>query len=633
MLGIGTTVTIGPTLVASTTKSDIQIEIELGKDGLKASDSFGIVHGGYLGRWKMEFESHWWGMQIPWQCTDPSKDGYIQLQCSQSNAKLSGKVGTSGGKKPFVNEPGHLVRSIKERMRYVLEIESDKNLSEGDVLTLTWKNAKAPDLAHRVFFMPFKFSLLPTTDKELPTRNGQFDLLPSIRVKGYKAESFRVTAQPLQAIGQPFELHIAAVDAYCNLAEDFVGAVALSSDPSMVVPKTVTFTRGDQGVKRIPIQGGKAGWYRIHCQSSEIVGESNYVALTKEQPEHQLYFGDMHSHTLDCDGTLNIDEHYHYAPNVAGLDFGAVSCHAEYFGTKAAWDRYLKRTGEANQPGRFITFYGYEWAQQGHTNAYFIDEKDAVLIWGKQRMMRSGYTDDKPPFRVGADDEAHLMEILDGLKVPTFTIAHRHSAYTSLDDKVHWLDEMYSSHGRNDKGLEARLRSNLAKGMYLGVVAGADGHRLPLGHFIKDPVKVWPSGLRTCTSTAGLQGTFSKHLTRVDLYEGMKNRYTYGTTGERMILLFECNGSPMGSRVMFDKNHKPTFSIEAGGTSDLSEVVLCRYDGKQWSEPFKQAITRTERYSGTWTDQGFDQEAIYYVRLTQANGERAWSSPIWVNHA
>ena len=55
MLGIGTTVTIGPTLVASTTKSDIQIEIELGKDGLKASDSFGIVHGGYLGRWKMEF--------------------------------------------------------------------------------------------------------------------------------------------------------------------------------------------------------------------------------------------------------------------------------------------------------------------------------------------------------------------------------------------------------------------------------------------------------------------------------------------------------------------------------------------------------------------------------------------------
>jgi hypothetical protein len=32
------------------------------------------------------------------------------------------------------------------------------------------------------------------------------------------------------------------------------------------------------------------------------------------------------------------------------------------------------------------------------------------------------------------------------------------------------------------------------------------------------------------------------------------------------------------------------------------------------------------------TDTAFDDSAFYYVRVTQADGKRAWSSPVWVDY-
>jgi hypothetical protein len=31
-------------------------------------------------------------------------------------------------------------------------------------------------------------------------------------------------------------------------------------------------------------------------------------------------------------------------------------------------------------------------------------------------------------------------------------------------------------------------------------------------------------------------------------------------------------------------------------------------------------------------DTAFDDSAFYYVRVTQADGKRAWSSPVWVDY-
>lgn len=637
LLGSGTTIRITPTEVWRGKQEDFTIAVTLGEDGLPANESIGIVNGSYIDRWKFSFASHWWGREKPWQTTDEKKSNYVTATCSRPSVNLNLKVGEEGPNKPFVNTPNHFVRSLRERMRFVLELSSDRGLRAGDIITIRWKRVQAPDYAMRYFFLPFRFSKLPKLDRDLPIRTGGFYSLPSIRVKGHSAEYLYVTCRPLHATNERFSLNVAAIDEYGNLAEDFSGAVKLTTDCDNNLPKTVTLSKDDRGRKLIQnLRIYEDGWHRIRAEGDNVSGTSNYLVISNKKPSQRLYFGDMHVHTLDCDGTNDILEHFFYAPKVAGLDFGSVSPHAEYFGCKQAWDRYLKETTKANKPGEFVTFYGYEWAQEGHTNAYFLSEEDAVLIWGEKRMKAKGYPEDNPMFRIGAKSEHEFMDILGKIKQtrPLFTIAHIHSAYQDLHDSIHWLDEIYSIHkvGRNKR--ENRLRENLRKGLRLGVVAGSDMHRLTMGHLCDEPGEIWPYGDRGgWDQTGGLQATFASDLTRKELYTGMKNRHTYGTSGARIVLLFNCNNSPMGSQIKLPQDKKPKFSIEVGGMSDLSEVAICRFDGEKWSEPMKIVLTEkaTNRYSGFWEDTEFNRTGIYYVRVTQKNGEQAWSSPIWIN--
>jgi len=66
--------------------------------------------------------------------------------------------------------------------------------------------------------------------------------------------------------------------------------------------------------------------------------------------------------------------------------------------------KYLRAATKAHAPGEFITFYGYEWAGEGHTNAYFLKEKDAINIYGK-RILRGRHPKDNPEFRIPCNKE------------------------------------------------------------------------------------------------------------------------------------------------------------------------------------------------------------------------------------
>ena len=639
LLGPGTRIQITPTEVWREKQEDFTITITLGEGGLPANESIGIVNGSYIDRWKLSFASHWWGEEKPWQTTDEKKSNYITAICNRQRVNLNLKVGEEGPKKPFENTPNHFVRSLRERMRFVLEMSPDKDLRSGDIITIRWKRVQAPNYAMQYFFLPFRFSKLPELDRDLPIRTGDFYSLPSIRVKGHSAEYLHVSCCPLHAVNETFYLNIAAIDKYGNLAEDYIGTAKLTTDCDNNFPETVTFSKEDNGHKRIKtLRVYEAGWHRIKVEGADISGSSNYLVISNKKPSQRLYFGDMHVHTLDCDGTNDILEHFFYAPKVAGLDFGCVSPHAEYFGCKKAWDRYLNETTKANKPGEFVSFYGYEWAQEGHTNAYFLSADNAVLVWGEKRMKEKGYSEDNPKFRIGAKSEQEFMDILGKLKQtrPLFTIAHIHSAYNHLNDSIHWLDELYSIHKDGREKRENRFRKNLRKGLRLGVIAGSDMHRLTMGHLCKEPGKIWWYGSRGgWDQTAGLQATFASNLTRKSLYAGMKNRHTYGTSGARIVLLFSCNSSHMGSRIKLSQDKKPKFSIQVGGMADLSEVAICRFNGEKWTEPMKMdlKVKATDRYSDSWEDVEFYKIGIYYVRITQKNGEQAWSSPIWVNRS
>lgn len=645
MLGQGAKVSISPDTVTSESFHTFKIRITLGQGGLSAKDSLGMVGGSHIDRWNSEYGSHCWGQVQSWQTAQPEAANFTIATCNRQGANLSAKVGVSGGLKPFRNQPGHFVRSLRERMRYVLEISSDTHLQQGDVITVTWGDrshngpgVSAPAFATEYYFLPFKYSLLPERDRDLPTRRGEFEHLPSIYVKGKEPARLYVTAQPLHSAKEKFSLNIAAVDKHGNLSEDFTGRIRLRCDASNAkLPDSVTLTAADKGHRRVDnIRITAPGWYKIEAVCGDIRGKSNYLRITEERPVEQIYFGDMHNHTLDCDGTPWHPQHYYYARNVAGLDFGTISCHAEYFGCKEAWDTYLRYATAANEPGRFVTFYGYEWAGGGHINAYFLNEQD-VSVFSGDRLVKNRMPDD-PPFRTPCTGEGKFIEHVKALqrKVRVFLIAHCHTSYTpAVDDQVLWVDEIYSCHKRDRMARESRYRDNLERGLYLGVVAGSDMHRLLMGHLCRQPGKLWASSGELISTaqhqTAGLQATFAHKLTRRSVYNGMKQRHTYGTTGERIVLLFDIDGKNiMGDQVVISHGLKPKLNIQVGGTDKITEVAICKFDGQGWSEPIKKTDVRSDLWIGSWQDHEFGKRAIYYVRVTQSDGSQAWSSPIWV---
>jgi Protein of unknown function (DUF3604) len=640
--GKGAEMSMSPDVVASDSVNTITIKLTLGAGGLGASDSVGLLCGSNIDRWQFQYTSHMWGQLTPWQTMDPTAPNYLTVTCSRKGAEVNVAIGESGGLKPFQNQPDHIIRCLKLRYRYVLELSANKKLQKGDTITIiwgdtTWKSpgVGSPGVAMDYYFLPVRYSRLPRYDRDLPSRQGKYGQLPSIRVKGKETVRFHITAQPLVQKGEKVDVHVVAVDEYGNLAEDFVGKAKVSG--SGKAAKNLLFRARDKGCVTLKdVQFSNIGWQSVSVASGGVVGESNSILVSEGKPNVRLYFGAMHGHTLDCDGLLTAKEHYDYARNVSRLDFASCATHAEYFNCKDAWDAYLKAATKANASGKFATFYGYEWAGYGHINGYFLKEDEAVNIYGKC-ILRGKHPADDPEFRIACNGERRFIRKLGALKQPAMAISHFHARYDDdLDDNVLRLHEVYSGHQQNP--LDEKYQSILEQGYRIGAVGGSDTHRLQLGHLSADPESLWPqpleiaghSGTISMKKKCGIQGTFAPKLTRQTLWDAMHERFTYGTTGARIVALFDIDGVPMGGEIRLAKGQKAKLNVNVGGTNKLDSITIVKYDGKRWSEPYVKKNIKGRTSTFTWADKAATSDCLYYVRVRQVDNERAWTSPVWV---
>jgi len=220
--------------------------------------------------------------------------------------------------------------------------------------------------------------------------------------------------------------------------------------------------------------------------------------------------------------------------------------------------------------------------------------------------------------------------------VPAFCIAHFHARLVDpVDDEVVRLYEVYSCHQHNP--CDARLRDILARGLRMGVVAGSDTHRLPLGSLCPDPDSIWrqPPAVdgeavsQSIQKKNGLQATFAPELSRPALWQAMLDRFTYGTTGARIVMLFSVAGGRMGEVLDQPAGRRPEITVRVGGTADLDEVVVFRHDGRRWGEALRRSPRRPV-VELRFRDRPLRRPTVYFLRVRQADGERGWSSPVWL---
>ena len=162
-----------------------------------------------------------------------------------------------------------------------------------------------------------------------------------------------------------------------------------------------------------------------------------------------------------------------------------------------------------------------------------------------------------------------------------------------------------------------------ARGYRIGVIAGSDTHAGLPGRSIprcdRDDFMPYP---------AGLAGVWADELTRQGIFDALRRRHCYGTTGVRIILETFIDEHPMGSDVRWPKPKTPRrFRIRVWGTDVLETVTVVKNNEDVYTFNERSSAAQLE-----WEDKLRAQHGdFYYVRVTQRDGNRAWSSPIWLD--
>jgi hypothetical protein len=145
------------------------------------------------------------------------------------------------------------------------------------------------------------------------------------------------------------------------------------------------------------------------------------------------------------------------------------------------------------------------------------------------------------------------------------TIAHvggRRADLAFHDPAVERLVEVHSAWGTFEWLLEDALR----RGLRVGFCAGSDDHKCRPG--ASHP------GAGAFGVAGGLTCAWAPSLTREALWEALRARRVYGTSGERILLEMTADGHVMGEE--YAAAAPPPIAVEALGTGPLEAVELFR---------------------------------------------------------
>ncbi|MDE2815703.1 MAG: DUF3604 domain-containing protein [Chloroflexota bacterium] len=369
-----------------------------------------------------------------------------------------------------------------------------------------------------------------------------------------------------------------------------------------------------------------------------LAAVSNPILCADELPAEQVYWGDLHSHarrSFDATGDLP----FHYARDVAHLDFYALTDHVEGL-TDEMWQEIRLATQDWYDPGRFATILGYEatfpapWA---HHNVYFRDDGD-VRIGG-----HNGTVQDL--WQQLAAGEAMTIPHHTGVRfspkasnVPGGTGPNIDWQYAN--DAFRRVVEVYSGHGLceyydpahplayqhcdfslNDSAQGPHyVQDGWLTGQRMGTICSSDNHQAQPGR-----------------RQTGLAAVWAPALTRSGIFDSIHHRRTYGTTGARILLKVWVNDTFMGQETA--SGDGVSVRVWVVGTAEIAWVEILRgdLDAQRFDVVYRREPQATI-VAFTWDDPQPVANALYYVRLRQqelvaGRVAQAWSSPVWVVQA
>ena len=351
---------------------------------------------------------------------------------------------------------------------------------------------------------------------ELPAQPA-FDLVPG------PAASWKAILPSLAIAGEPFRLAVVAEDRWGNPTADAAQGFELkSSRPIEGLPARLEIGMGDGPRVIDNLVASAEGDIDISLMADgEVRARANPLRVVK-QAGLRRYWGDLHGQSGETIGMGTADAYFRYARDAAFLDMVGHQGN-DFQITDAFWKELNRLTAEFDVPGRFVCLPGYEWSGNtgmgGDRNIFFrregrpIRRSSHILVQG-QTSTEAIYTADEL-FRGLLGEDAVV-------------IAHVGGRYADLkyahDGRLERAVEVHSTWGT----FEWILHDAFEKGYRVGVVCHSDDHK-------GRPGATRP-GASSFGAVGGLTCYFMPELTRDALFEALRQRRHYGTTGVRIFV-------------------------------------------------------------------------------------------------
>ena len=392
---------------------------------------------------------------------------------------------------------------------------------------------------------------------------------------------------------------------------------AVADDPS-ISGLELRWNEGWKRVETTPLRGDDphrgrrlvvpdsvpSGVHRLRVRVAgheEIWGVSSPMVVHERAPPERRWFGSLHNHSTYGGHAASTPRRLlRFGRELSRLDFCGVTEHSEAPGFD--WDALVEVVDDLDEPGRFVTFAGFEWthAAAGHRHVVFRDPASAepVRIATPERAATS-MADVAGDLKSFADSVGRDPNALVFVHHPLWfggAAQGRYQYGAPGEVPRQLLAEVYSWHGcslggpddpfpihdyaghqtvRRDQGILTALN----RGHRFALVADSDNHLGMPGSLVGVE---WARARRY--ATAGVMAVNAPRLTRDAIFEALEDGRVYGTTGARMLLEVQ----PTGAR---------RASLRVHATAPLARLRVLAGEGIVHEEHFEAPLP-TETLAG-----------------------------------
>ncbi len=482
----------------------------------------------------------------PVQFDDPTAAGYTTIEAS-NGAKLEYRW--------------EFKRNIRPWSRSLYIGVMKHFLAPGDTITIRFGDRRQGSPGIRMqTFCEEEFEFRVFTDVIATYDYVAIPVSPKIKIAAGPGIEWLAVAPTLIRTGTPFKLCIKANDAWGNPSDQMNDRLHLSVEGTEVdgLVTTLTCQPGKFSAVADGLTLKEAGETVIVVRddSGKVLCQSNPVRAIADAASQELvhFWGDTHGQSNETLGTNTAHEYFLFGRDRAFLD---VMGHQgnDFQMTGSFWKNLNALTAEFDKPGKFVCIPGYEWSANtavgGDRNVHYRREGETI-----HRSSHAQIAD--PTDMVDEETDAHTADhLFEKLKGKDCVVmAHVGGRYADItyahDEVLETAVEVHSDWGT----FEWIVRDAFDKGFRVGIVANSDGHK-------GRPGASYP-GASFFGSQGGLTCFLAPRLDRDAIFNAMRRRHHYATTGNRMLL-----------DVSVTTNNNSALQLP-GGSTGTAETVMVR---------------------------------------------------------